>query len=162
MKKAIETEYRLHPQRQVQDYIKLAFQSEYGPGHLIADRSAACERLYSEWEKVKDMPREKPQDIGGGYVRLCIKGMDKNELDSVNRAFVESANTETGDDDIFLEKLELIKSMAACGMLPFTVQEAGKQIAEYLSGGIRPTSHTAVYHSHYSPAYRVVRADLIR
>ena len=159
MKNAIENENRIHPMAQPQDYIKLAFQSEYGPGHLIADSEAAKQRLYSEWNSVKNLPREEPQDIGGGYIRLCIKGIDEAELENINNAFVASANENSGDDDIFIEKLELIKAMARLKILPFTEQDAEKRIDDYLQGGIRPTSHTETYHKFYKPAYRVVKSS---
>ena len=35
----------IHPFSQPQDYIKLIFQSEFGPGHLIADAEYSKKRL---------------------------------------------------------------------------------------------------------------------
>ena len=157
MRNAILTEKLLHPQAQPQDYIKLIFQSQFGPGHLIANPDYARNRLYDEWQQVKDLPAEKPQDIGGGYMRLCIKGIDRQQLDEINHAFVTAANQKSGSDEGFLKKLDLFRQMAAQGCFDFDRQRAEKAVAEYLAGGIRPTSHTEIYHRHYTPAYRVVR-----
>lgn len=157
MEKAILNEIRLHPQAQPQDYIKLIFQSEFGPGHLIANREYARGRLYDEWQQVKTLPREPPQDIGGGYVRLCIKGIDESRLADINTAFVTSANEKSGSEAGFLEKLDLFVKMAAEGMFDFDTRQAQAAVNEYLAGGIRPTSHTKIYHRHYAPAYRVVK-----
>ena len=160
MKNAILTEAKLHPFSQPQDYIKLIFQSEFGPGHLIPNPDYARKRLYDEWEKVKNLPAEQPQDIGGGYIRLCIKGIDESELEKINHLFVTAANEKSGSDSGFMAKLDLLRDIASEGLLPFDANKADTAVKEYLAGGIRPTSHTETYHSHYSPAYRVVKKDI--
>ncbi len=157
MEKAILNERQLHPQAQPQDYIKLIFQSEFGPGHLIANPEYARGRLYDEWQQVKALPQEPPQDIGGGYIRLCIKGIDESRLADINTAFVTSANEKTGSDAGFLAKLDLFVKMVAEGIFDFDTRQAEAAVQEYLTGGIRPTSHTKTYHRHYTPAYRVVK-----
>ena len=157
MRNAILQEKQLHPQAQPQDYIKLIFQSEFGPGHLIKDPVYARNRLYDEWQQMKALPREASQDIGGGYVRLCLKGIDSSRLEDINQAFVTAANRKTGSDEGFMAKLDMFVAMAAEGCFDFDRQTAEKAVQEYLAGGIRPTSHTKTYHDCYTPAYRVVR-----
>lgn len=157
MKAAILNEKSIHPYAQPQDYIKLIFQSEFGPGHLIPNPDWAKNRLYEEWRQVKDMPVENPQDIGGGYIRLCIKGIDESRLEEINTAFVASANEKTGSEAGFMAKLELFLAMAGENCFDFDLNTAENAVKEYLKDGIRPTSHTKVYHRHYTPAYRVVK-----
>ena len=157
MKAAILNEKSIHPYAQPQDYIKLIFQSEFGPGHLIPNPDWAKNRLYEEWQQVKDMPAENPQDIGGGYIRLCIKGIDESRLEEINTAFVASANEKTGSEAGFMAKLELFLAMAGENSFDFDLNTAENAVKEYLKDGIRPTSHTKVYHRHYAPAYRVVK-----
>ena len=157
MKAAILNEKSIHPYAQPRDYIKLIFQSEFGPGHLIPNPGWAKNRLYEEWQQVKDMPAENPQDIGGGYIRLCIKGIDESRLEEINTAFVASANEKTGSEAGFMAKLELFLEMAGENSFDFDLNTAENAVKEYLKDGIRPTSHTKVYHRHYAPAYRVVK-----
>lgn len=157
MKAAILNEKSIHPYAQPQDYIKLIFQSEFGPGHLIPNPDWAKNRLYEEWQQVKDMPAENPQDIGGGYIRLCIKGIDESRLEEINTAFVASANEKTGSETGFMAKLKLFLAMAGENCFEFDFRTAENAVKEYLKDGIRPTSHTKVYHRHYAPAYRVVK-----
>ncbi len=161
MKEYILKEYNLHPQAQVQDFIKLIFQSEFGPGHLIADPQYAYNRLITEWESVKDLPREDAQEIGGGYVRLCLKGIDRRQLEKINTAFVTSANRKTGNEKGFTEKIDLLLDMIEKGRLPFDYNQSRQAVEEYMAEGIKPTSHTKIYHRHYTPAYRVISAELI-
>ena len=66
----------------------------------------------------------------------------------------------TGSDSGFMAKLDLMVAMAAESLLPFDAERAETAVKNYLSGGIRPTSHTEIYHSHYAPAYRVVKKDI--
>ena len=157
MKAAILNEKSIHPYAQPQDYIKLIFQSEFGPGHLIPNPDWAKNRLYEEWQQVKDMPAENPQDIGGGYIRLCIKGIDESRLEEINTAFVASANEKAGSEAGFMAKLELFLEMAGENCFDFDLNTAENAVKEYLKDGIRPTSHTKIYHRHYAPAYRVVK-----
>ena len=157
MKAAILNEKSIHPYAQPQDYIKLIFQSEFGPGHLIPNPDWAKNRLYEEWQQVKDMPAENSQDIGGGYIRLCIKGIDESRLEEINTAFVASANEKAGSEAGFMAKLELFLAMAGENCFDFDLNTAENAVKEYLKDGIRPTSHTKVYHRHYAPAYRVVK-----
>ena len=125
---AILTEKTIHPMAQPQDYIKLIFQSEFGPGHLIPDPGYARNRLLEEWQQVKDLPAEPPQHIGGGYIRLCIKGIDHSRLEEINNSFVASANAKSGSDAGFMTKLELFLSMAQQGDFDFSYARA-KQAA---------------------------------
>ena len=161
MRNALLHENQIHPQAQPQDYIKLIFQSEFGPGHLIADAGYSKKRLYDEWETVRQLPKEEIQDIGGGFVRLCIKGIEETQLDKINRAFFTSANEKNGSDEGFMEKLNLFLEMAKENIFHFSYGEAQTAVDEYLAGGIRPTSHTKIYHAHYAPAYRVVNKNHI-
>ena len=156
MKNILLHENQIHPFAQPQDYIKLIFQSEFGPGHLIADADYSKQRLVDEWNMVKDSPFEENQDIGGGYTRLNIKGISSHQLDDINRAFFTSANEKSGSDEGFMKKIDLFLNMARDNLFPFSYEIAQSAVDEYLSGGIRPTSHTQIYHSHYTPAYRVV------
>lgn len=156
MEEILKKEKDLHPYAQPQDYIKLIFQSEFGPGHLIPSPDYARNRLQQEWQEVRDLPAEPGRYIGGGYLRLCIKGIDESRLEEINTAFVNSANTKTGSDQGFMEKLGLFIDMAQRGVFAFSYNEAKLAVDEYLAEGIRPTSHTKIYHSHYQPAYRVV------
>ncbi len=162
MREYILTERQLHPRAQPQDYIKLIFQSEFGPGHLIADRSFSHSRLINEWGSVKNLPPEPPQEIGGEYIRLCIKGISEDVLEAINAAFVVSANQKTGNRENFTAKLDVFLQMAEEGIFDFSSEEAQKAVAEYLENGIKPTSHTQTYHRHYTPAYRVAKKEFIK
>ena len=54
MRNILLHENAIHPYSQPQDYIKLIFQSEFGPGHLIADASYSKKRM-STFEYIADI-----------------------------------------------------------------------------------------------------------
>ncbi|MBQ7093472.1 MAG: hypothetical protein IJN84_03085 [Clostridia bacterium] len=159
MREYILLEKKLHPYALPQDYIKLIFQHEFGPGHLIADKDYAQTRLVNEWQDTHNLPYEAEQDIGNGYVRVSLKGLDEAQLVKLNEAFVKSANEGGGSDFVFESKLDEFVVLAKDGAFAFGFEEAKAAVKEYLSGGIRPTSHTKQYHEHYKPAYRVVKKE---
>ena len=47
-KKILKEQYGLYPKMQPQDFIKLAYQSEFGGGHLIEDEAKSLEYLEKE------------------------------------------------------------------------------------------------------------------
>lgn len=145
---------KMYPLSQPADFIKLAYQNRFGTGHMIADRQEAEKRLFEEWHSVKGMPREEETDIGGGYCIASLKGLPRQLLPAVSRAFAAAAHT-NGSEKVFMNSLEEIKEMARKGLLPFDRHRARQDISRYLAGGIRPTSHSRQYKSAYSPAYRV-------
>ena len=159
MNEYILLEKQLHPFALPQDYIKLIFQQEFGPGHLIAAPVYAENRLMNEWQETHNLPYEAEQNIGNGYVRVSLKGLDEAQLKKLNQAFVTSANQMSGSNLAFESKLDELIVMAKDGVFDFDFDEAKAAVEEYLAGGIRPTSHTKQYHEHYKPAYRVVKKD---
>ena len=62
-----------YPQMEPCDYVKLAYQCEFGCGHLLNDREAAYRTLCEEWGAVRsDVLEPLTVDIGGGYARLNL------------------------------------------------------------------------------------------
>lgn len=137
------------------DYIKISFQSRYGTGHLIPDRQEAGKRLYEEWQGVRDM-RPQPDFCLGRYALVSLKGLNKRILPAVKRGFMAAAEPLPGAESRFLSGLRLMVSMAGRGFFAFDGRRAALRADSYLSGGIRPQSHSRRFHQAYAPAYRVV------
>ena len=150
-----------YPKMMPTDLVKLAYQSEFGPGHLLCDVEKA--KRYFDYELLNtEKSRECPliEKIGGGYVRLNFAALNENEIssDSVFLAFKESAAVLKGTRRGFDEKLELILGL---GGYTFNREELLSYIKEYLSpvsdGEIPPpVSHSDEYREAYRPHYRVI------
>ena len=61
-----------YPKMQPADLVKLAYQSAFGPGHLIKDVARAEYYFFSELEAVNGEGDELYTEIGGGFVRVSL------------------------------------------------------------------------------------------
>ena len=106
----------MYPDMMPQDWYKLAFQSEFGCGHLLGN--GAYERLVSELDSVDYDPNVPlTVDIGGGYTRLDLRAV-KGHLapETVFRLFEDSCET-AGTADGFELKLSLTVRAARLGLI---------------------------------------------
>ena len=154
----------LYPKMRVVDAVKLAYQNEFGGGHLITDPEASLYYLRSEAECTpsnETLPLTVP--IGNGLVRVNIAAATTYRLDfeRLNDMFVQSARLVEGNLENFLNKLEVLRTMTEQGMFEFDLNELDGYLAEYAEAGYPIVSHSEIYRQNYAPAYRVVLAELL-
>ena len=165
METIIRKHAKIYPQMQPTDAVKLLYQSEFGPGHIVKDKESAKAFLFAEAEKT---PEEASMplftEIGGGFARLNLASPDikKLPLSLFAAIFVASAKEKTGSVASFEEKLELLKKLTAEGIFAFSTEELENYLANYKKNGYPPVSHSKEYHDAYLPAYRVVNERFIR
>ena len=164
--KELTTVLRAHaaayPDLQPQDAVKLIYQNEFGPGHLIADPVSSLTRLQAEYASVSHDPAAPLlEDIGNGLVRVMLAALRPEEypLEALNDAFVRSAGVHTGNRDSFLTKLDVLKDLTGQGLFSFSTDELDTYLRDYLAAGCPVVSHSPAYREAYRPAYRVVRRD---
>ena len=94
-----------YPEMEIQDVVKIVFQSEFGGGHMIKDPSDSLNRLYREYENIKETQRGLPvyfELIGNRLGRLYLDGIDAHlSLETVNRFFVNTAARVNSDRGSF-------------------------------------------------------------
>lgn len=151
-----------YPLAQPADYIKLVFQNEFGPGHLIKDAQISYMRLKSEIEEFLPAKPQQAEDIGNGFVRFYLKGLNlnQNNMYKLNSSFVKSAEHK-GDNTVFLQKLECFLQLVQRECFGFSVQQAENAVREYLQNGVRPVSHSQIYRENYTPSYRVIKKEFL-
>lgn len=128
--------------------VKLLYQHEFGPGHMISDESASFQKLAAEWESLphsSSVPFAEP--IGNGLVRIHLASLDRQELPVLNSMFCQTACHMHGEKEKFLQYLDC---------LPLYFPDAGDFLADYKKRGCPPLSHSNSYRQAYHPAYRVV------
>lgn len=142
------------------DVIKLAYQSEFGPGHMISDVKRAEEMIERESASVEKSTVPLFTEIGDGFVRfdLSSKGADRISSSLLARIFAASASNTVGTMDRFLEKINLIRRLTMENAFAFTSAEFDVYLAEYASAGYPAVSHSQQYKDAYKPSYRVIRA----
>ena len=148
MKEILALHRQKYPEMEVQDAIKLMFQSEYGPGHLIADKTKAKEFLLKE---MKETQNDKVEivPVSEHLVRFHLGKMPEEAADDVLSAMIQSAESVSGSQAGLEKKLMLL-----CEENGF--EGAGKIVKAYLEKGEFLISHSEIYRALYHPHYRVL------
>ena len=140
-----------------QDYVKLAYQSEFGPAHLITDERAVAESILSEWRAVSGYaPPCNPEPIGGGYCRFHMT----ETYDPAGAApvlaglFIRSARERAGTREGLQALLDILRRVPVPGMEAWLV--------DYEKRGCPPVHHSETFRAAYCPHYRVVSESLAR
>lgn len=163
--KILEFHYKCYPMMRCEDAVKLLYQGEFGGGHMITDENASLLQLQDEYANIcSDVSQPLTEPLGNNIVRVNLQALHQCgiSIDVLNRIFVESANTIHGSIDSFKEKLSLLIYVKhKLGFFAFS----GEALADYISGyekaGFPVVSHSALYRRMYSPAYRVVKENLL-
>ena len=138
-----------YPGMEPQDYAKLAFQSEFGPAHLISDGADCLAGLRAEWAALPPDPSPAgPEDIGSGLCRLPLSGLAEADLPLTAALFRLTAARPRGSRAGLEENLALLESLPVPGM--------GEFLAEYRRQGCPAVRHSERFRALYRPHYRVV------
>lgn len=158
--------YKRYPGMQVQDAVKLVYQNEFAGGHFIEDEIRSLEILREELRSASsndtggDMGSGFSlfEEIGNGLCRFHLKGLKDYTVDieTINRFFIYTANSNTGSVRSFENKLYVLRKCCGEGSLPFPPGELEDYLQAYKSYGYPPVSHSGKYRETYFPAYRVV------
>ena len=152
-----------YPLAQPQDFVKLVYQNEFGPGHLVTDGEKAIAYLLAEMEKLTPDPAVPLfEDIGNGLVRVYLAALPEDyPLHSLCTDFIMTASLHRGNMESFQEKINLLHIFVAEHELAFSHVDFGDFAIPYVNAGCPMVSHSETYRKAYSPAYRVVRKDQI-
>ena len=153
-----------YPNMHPQDAVKLLYQHQFGPGHLVADPSATLQRLRDEWAQTPTDPSAPLlEDIGNGLVRVMLSAWNMEEYppETLNNDFLRSARAHIGSQEIFADQLNLLRELTSQGLLPFSLEELNHYLEQYTAAGCPAVSHSEEYRTTYRPAYRVVRRDCL-
>lgn len=145
------------PLMQPQDFGKLAYQSEFGPEHLISDHTLARELLLTEYQELPaDCPRLPPESIGGGLCRFHLhpSQLEQEGLFSLLVLFfLTTAQRHRGTMEGMQKKLDVLETLHIPNM--------GRWLEAYREEGCPPLHHSETFRKAYSPHYRVLSADYV-
>lgn len=149
---------RLHPKMQIQDFFKLAYQSEFAGEHSIASPREALAWLEEELSALSPEGERGAEPIGGGLCRLHLRGLEGMGLSAatINGIFVASAREPRGSRAGLEARLALLPACCREGNLPFEPLEAEEAIRRWREAGYPAVHHSEAYRGAYHPAYRVV------
>ena len=160
IKKILLAHYARYPEMRIPDMVKLLYQNEYAGGHFIIDETDSLRRLREEYHGLSPVSSQQAfESIGNGLCRMYLTSPRCREVDlrTINRFFINTANTSRGGRENFEKKLDVLRRCCIEGDLPYSV-DALDSYVEAISKGSMLVSHSRVYRDAYHPAYRVMRA----
>lgn len=141
------------------DAVKLAYQSEFGCGHLLAEETVLAQRIQAEIASAKEDPAAAPFAwIGGGLCRLNLRSAAVSRLSPLllARMMQETALQRPGTLEGFQLRLEKLRQACGEGLFSFDLASLESYLSAYAKEGYPPVSHSPAYRAAYTPAYRVV------
>jgi len=166
LKNLLLKQYQLYPKMQLQDMVKLIYQNEFAGGHMIPDENESLKRLKDEFYSLKKQGSDiistlAFENIGNGLCRLHLSALvGRNiKLETLNKFFVNTANSVKGSVKAFEEKLHVLRECCKEGSLPYSLEELEAYLEGYKTKGYPPVSHSDVYRELYRPAYRIVKEE---
>ena len=152
------THFDRYPLMEPRDAVKLIYQQEFGPEHLIRDPEKALSMLRQEMDGLEAGQAEALyESIGNGLCRLNLRPCKARGIpaEDIARLFVETAQAVIGDRKRFRQGLRDLQALAEEGETPFEAVDLDVFLAGY------PDSCPAVHHSEryraaYRPAYRLI------
>jgi len=148
--------WKRYPLMEPQDFCKLAYQSEFGPAHMVQSPDKVLLSLLEERKESGAGELRPPEDIGNGLCRLHITRALSTlwELPLIGRMFTWTMARTKGSAEGLSEKLDRLAALPIPGL------------AAYLEGwrreGCPSPRHSEAYRNAYHPHYRVLRMDLAR
>ena len=159
MKETLRQHNQDYPKAELQDLFKLLHQSEFGPGHLIADTKENFKHLVQELGQTSGTTKEKLiEPLPPYFCRLHLQVLTQSSLSiyTFQRFFELSAAKIQGDVKGYHEKIETLRTLCVTGDLPIDAKAVDVFKAKINVAPTRPIRHSETYRTTYMPAYRVV------
>jgi len=140
-----------YPQMAPQDLGKLAYQSEFGPEHLVSVTSDVVAYLLAEWNAVEPgTPHRDAEPIGNGLCRFYLNSRQDPEkaVPLLAELFARAAKEHKGTEDGLKRRLEQISALGLPGWAEW--------MENYAAQGYPPLRHSQTYRDAYHPHYRVI------
>lgn len=137
-----------------QDYGKLAYQSEFGPEHLVTENAEMLRSLLEEWRQVPaDNPFREAEDIGNGLCRFHLNDITEKELaaEVLVKLFSITSKEHTGTPEGLKKRLAVLEKLPVPGMEEW--------LSEYREQGCPPVRHSEVFREAYAPRYRLLKRE---
>jgi len=143
-KKIVECHTKKYPLMEPQDYGKLAYQSEYGPEHMIKDEISAA--AYMQKEQRECTKESECEPIGNGLYRYHMSADD--DPDVLAHLFARTAREHKGTPQGLEARLSIVESIDKEGMREW--------LEDYKRQGCPSLHHSEIYRHAYEPHYRLL------
>ncbi len=142
---------------QVEDFIKLIYQSEFGCRHL--KQASDLNYLQQESEQATKKGEDLFEEISPVFCRVNLSACVEQDVKMMTLAkVIEKSIDDTGSNEGLLQKCQVLSELIETKALNLPLYKSKKLIGEYLEN-IRPIHHSASYRLNYKPYYRVVKTE---
>jgi len=150
--------FEKYPKMQAQDAVKLIYQQEFGPEHMIKDPAKALAMIRQEMNGLDPKAGEPLyESIGNGLCRLNLRPCKERGIpaEDIARLFTETAAGVQGEKKQFRLALRVLQRLAEEDETPFDPVELDIFLAHY-PASCPALHHSEAYRAAYAPTYRIV------
>lgn len=148
----LQRNIKKYPHSTTSDYLKLIYQSEFGPGHLIKSKSSSLNYLIEEIESIKVINDNNVlyEYISNDFIRVNLDIYKKYNLDlcKLNTLFQETSMLIHKNN--LSKKLDILESCIG----------PSEDITAFRSTPVQ-MHHSEIYKKYYDPHYRLISSNLI-
>ena len=166
VKTAVKRQMATYPKSTLKDLYKNFFQDKFGPGHIIADTTAAANYLRRELASYNEITGDIAEPTGwqGNFYRVNLSVL-KNNIISYPvffDAFYRSVNgINPPSVPEWQKEWNAIEAIIASLSLNLPDYELDRQeIDSRLDSGEYVGHHSKLFESNYSPHYRIISKDI--
>ncbi|MDD4291956.1 MAG: hypothetical protein PHX51_06975 [Clostridia bacterium] len=161
--KMLRLHKKIFPQMQVEDFVKLLYQSAFGTGHIVNGQDSLF------WMEKECMELSfNNMSAGGmivpllnGFVRVGLREYIAGGFSAINLAKAFTLSTvNTNNSDLMKSYLNKLRSQIEVGLL-IDKASAYSFLTKYEKDNMPALTHSAIYKNAYLPSYRVVHSKFL-
>ena len=166
IRQSVKRQLELYPESTLRDLYKNFFQDRFGPGHIIADNSAADRYLRYELNSAEGFEGldYEPTGYEGHFYRVNLGVIADGRVpyDKYFDAFIRSVNgiTPISIEEWSKEWNEIDSVIMTMGLDLENMAHDRAEIKALIEGGDYVMHHSQRFNDHYQPHYRIIERTI--
>ena len=146
--------YHKYPHCNAQDFIKLAYQAEFGCEHIMGDFVLGY--IESELAVSNNADTTLYESISDEYCRVHLSEYKRQGYPPEVLAKCMQSVHSNGSVDGLLKRLDAFLQEIACGQINIDLNDAKELVSQYRQIGCPALHHSKIFRDRYEPHYRVI------
>ena len=149
---------------QPQDLVKMAYQTVFGPEHMLQNPARALEMLRMEMKSIgqEEVDPGLLEPISDRLCRVHLMAWKKlgRTAEELHSLFLQTARCCHGSEADFFALIGEYKQ-TLLQLSPDAAADFDQFLTGYLAGGVRPVHHSEIFQMTYDPHYRLILRSLV-